>query len=114
LSTGVGHQVVLVETQFDPNQPPERFIVDANAEQFGQEFDKLYVVPLDQATEQKYLLRSPSIDSKKIGADALKGEITRYKSGSSRYGFDEGEPINVAEVSHMIAERYRNLNPTAR
>lgn len=110
VNSGWGHQVVMLETQF-PGAQSESFIVDANAEQYGREFDRLFFFPIDEATSESYLLESTVIPPRRVEESELDGDIAKYtKVPTSTNSFKiETSALRAAEVSRSIAQQYRKL-----
>ena len=106
LDSGWGHQIVLVDIMFSGEEVPRRFLIDANSEQFGDDYDKLFLVPISEAVDEGYMLNDLGVEMTKDEMDLLGGNTDRMDEiGKSRQV--KTTLVPKAEASKMIAAEYR-------
>lgn len=113
VDSGWGHTVVLLDIQFDGEENTRRYLVDLNAEQFGPDYDKLYLLPIEQAAMEGYTTETLSSEVSKVPAKALGGDTDMLektnvvkRAGSVSYSI-KTSLISKAKVSELIAHEYR-------
>lgn len=111
LESGWGHTVVLIDIQFKGKPSPRRFIIDANSEQFGDTFDRLYLFPIESAAKNGYTTKDQNLPITKIDPGKISGTVEKLinldDSPDSYHIIRQDVPIE--EVSRMLAKEFRKL-----
>jgi len=115
VDSGWGHTVVLLGIKF-PQQEIRRVVIDANSEQFGSSFDRLFMFDLGDAVKNGYTMEDQGSLQGKIDKREISGNTDRMSkvdivsTATSESYRVKSEDVPVAQVNRMIAEEYRNIH----